>query len=133
MAAYEPRPRPVRLGMVAPPSPPAPVTIKVTPTERLVLVELTRDGPTNDIIALRMGVSVDTIKSHLRHVLVRVQRAGSPLCESRAQLIVGLLRGLIKTITVTQVNPRDPSGGWNTRRRKAAAEHTQSEDASSTE
>lgn len=102
--AYEPRPRAVRPGMISPPPPPAPVTIKITPTERLVLVELTRDGPTNGILALRMGVSEDTVKTHMRNILVRVQKAGSPLCESRAQLIVGLLRGLIKTTTVTQVN-----------------------------
>lgn len=116
---YSPRVR-NRPGMVAPPPPPAPVTIKVTPTERLVLVELTRDGPTNGIIALRMGVTEDTIKTHFRHIMHRVMLAGSPLCESRSSLIVGLLRGLIKTTTVTQVNPRDPSGGWDTRRRKAA-------------
>lgn len=69
-----------------------PFYIRVSPAERAVLVELTRDGAANKVIANRLGVTDDTIKCHIKNVLSRI-----PHINDRTALSVALLRGAVRT------------------------------------
>ena len=44
------------------------IIIPVTPAQRSVLVELTRDGAENAVIAKRLHLSPETVKSHLKAI-----------------------------------------------------------------
>lgn len=43
--------------------------IALTPAQRLVLGELTKDGATNGAIAERLGLNEHTVKSHMKAIL----------------------------------------------------------------
>ena len=66
------------------------VVVDVTPMQRRVVGELALDGPDNALIAERLDLSVETVKTHLRNVM---GAAGVP---NRTALVCGLLRGQIK-------------------------------------
>lgn len=67
---------------------------KLTPTEERVLRELVRDGAGNRVIARRLGVIEDTVKSHMKSVL---RKTGSGC---RTSLAVDILR---RRVVVTVV------------------------------
>lgn len=69
-----------------------PIVIDVTEAERSVLVELTRDGASNRVIANRLGIEVETVKSHLKNVMCRL-----PTVNDRTALAIGLIRESIQT------------------------------------
>lgn len=51
-----------------------------------VLVELCKDGPSNRVIGTRLYMSEDTVKTHVKHVLLKARKA------TRTQLAVAVLR-----------------------------------------
>ncbi len=68
------------------------VCIYVTPAENKVLRELTWDGACNKVIAQRLHVTEDTVKSHLKSVMKKV-----PHIKDRCALATALLRNCIIT------------------------------------
>jgi hypothetical protein len=52
-----------------------PPKIYLTPIERKVLGALTFDGAQNDLIAARVGLSPDTVKTHMRSILAKANKA----------------------------------------------------------
>jgi hypothetical protein len=52
-----------------------PPKIYLTPIERRVLGALTFDGAQNDLIAARVGLSPDTVKTHMRSILAKANKA----------------------------------------------------------
>lgn len=80
-----------------------PVRITISRAQRAVLVELTRDGANNKVIANRLGLSEDTIKSHIKAVLAKL-----PHINDRCALAVALLRRSVITKTLTQPGAPPP-------------------------
>lgn len=64
-----------------------PRLVRCTEAEIRVLTELVRDGAENGIIAKRLHLSHDTVKTHLKRVTSRIQTP------NRTALAVGLVRG----------------------------------------
>lgn len=71
-------------------APPEPRVVTVTPMVRKVIGEITRDGPINAVIAERLGIAEDTVKSHIKAALRAVG------CDNRTALVCALLRGQVK-------------------------------------
>jgi DNA-binding NarL/FixJ family response regulator len=72
---------------------PEPRLVVVTPMVRAVIGELTRDGAVNGVIADRLGIAEDTVKSHVKAALRAV---GS---ENRTAMVCALLRGQVRLRT----------------------------------
>jgi DNA-binding NarL/FixJ family response regulator len=72
-----PRPRPVYVD-----GPPA---VRLTNQQLAVVAELCKDGPSNRMLAARLHVTEDTIKTHIKHAL---NRTG---CTDRTALAVAIL------------------------------------------
>lgn len=62
------------------------VVATLTPAQRRVAAELACDGPTNEELAERLGISVETVKSHMRQI-----RAATGYTD-RTALAVALVR-----------------------------------------
>jgi DNA-binding NarL/FixJ family response regulator len=81
---------------------PLPVTqpdvqyVSYTRRELAVLHELMKEGAENQVIADRMGISLDTVKSHLRNLM------GKAAIGNRTELVLRLLR--------REIIPLDPMG-----------------------
>lgn len=73
---------------------PGPRCIVITPSEHLVLNELCRDGAENPVIAARLSLSQDTVKSHIKHVM---KKAGTV---NRTELALELSRRRLQTRVV---------------------------------
>jgi DNA-binding NarL/FixJ family response regulator len=67
-----------------------PRLVTVTPRQRAVVGELARDGADNPTIALRLGITSHTVKSHVKHVISAVG------ADNRTHLVVLLLRGHVR-------------------------------------
>lgn len=63
-----------------------PPVIDLTPQQNMILRELVLDGAGNPAIAERTGLSLDTVKTHLSHVMDRVD------IHNRTALAVAVLR-----------------------------------------
>lgn len=61
--------------------------IEVTDREYQVLIELVRDGPDNATICRRLDMALDTVKTHIKHLLFKTGYT------SRTELVVGVLQG----------------------------------------
>jgi DNA-binding NarL/FixJ family response regulator len=61
----------------------------VTRRQRAVIRELARDGADNAVIATRLGVAEDTVKSHVKAALAAVGAS------NRTHLVCLLLRGQV--------------------------------------
>lgn len=70
--------------------------VQLTRAERRVIGELADDGPTDQQIADRLGVTHHTVKTLIKRAL------GEAGCTNRTQLVCALLRGRIVIQTVTQ-------------------------------
>jgi DNA-binding CsgD family transcriptional regulator len=66
----------------------------LTPAQRRVLGELVKDGASNPEIARRLGVSLDTVKSHMKVILAVTG------CGDRAAVVADCLRGRLVIRTV---------------------------------
>jgi DNA-binding NarL/FixJ family response regulator len=66
-------------------APPSQREIELTPGEWRVYCALRYDGAGNEIIARRLGIALDTVKTHMRRIMVK---AG---CDSRAALLAAEL------------------------------------------
>jgi DNA-binding NarL/FixJ family response regulator len=76
-----------------------PPVVFITYAQRAVIAELCADGASDDTIAERLGVTRNTIRTHLR---ILRQATGY---HDRTALAVALLRGRIRLRTVSR--PRD--------------------------
>ncbi len=72
------------------PAPPPPRVVTITTAQRLVLDELCRTGAPNTTIAATLGITTDTVKSHLSAILY----AGR--WSNRTQVAVDCLRGRVR-------------------------------------
>lgn len=78
-------------------SAPGPRVVRVTPQQRAVIGELTRDGADNATIAMRLYITEDTVKTHLKRAMARVG------ADNRTHLVTLLLRGHVALETVRGV------------------------------
>jgi DNA-binding CsgD family transcriptional regulator len=62
----------------------------VTAQQRAVVGELTRDGAVNKEIGRRLGMSVETVRSHMARAM------GAAGADNRTHLVVLLLRGAVR-------------------------------------
>jgi DNA-binding NarL/FixJ family response regulator len=62
----------------------------ITDTESRVAAELLADGAANREIADRLGVSEDTVKSHIKRLLAAAD------CHTRTEFVVRVLRGQVR-------------------------------------
>ena len=69
---------------------PAPRLAVVTPAQRAVIGELTRDGADNPTIGLRLDISEHTVKTHVKAAL---KATGA---DNRTHLVCLLLRGHVR-------------------------------------
>jgi DNA-binding NarL/FixJ family response regulator len=78
-------------GAVIPLNPPQPTELAQEPTPREIeVLQLVADGLANREIGTRLFLSEETVKSHVRHLLAKLQ------ARSRAHAVaVGFRRGLI--------------------------------------
>lgn len=65
----------------------------VTPMVRTVIGELTRDGADNATIALRLGISENTVKSHVKAAIAATG------ADNRTHVVCLLLRGTVRLRT----------------------------------
>lgn len=65
---------------------PGPRAVTLTPTQHKVLTELVRDGATNATIAARLHVTEDTVKSHVKNLLLAIG------VDNRTAAVVAVLR-----------------------------------------
>lgn len=79
---------------------PVPRIAVVTPAQRAVVVELARDGAPNHVIARRLGIDIETVKTHLRRAMA------ASGCTSRTALVAALLHGEVRLRTVGQAPKR---------------------------
>lgn len=68
-------------------------SLEVTPAEYRVLEAFLDGGCSNSVIAVRLQCSEDTVKTHMRHMLQKVEPG-----TTRAALAVGVLRGHIRVV-----------------------------------
>jgi DNA-binding CsgD family transcriptional regulator len=68
------------------------IILRVTPREREILNELTCDGPGNQEIADRLHLSVDTVKTHIKHMLAQTDFT------TRTELAVAILRNRVHIV-----------------------------------
>jgi LuxR family maltose regulon positive regulatory protein len=74
-----------------PPTPPAQSLEKPPSTREIEVLQLVADGLSNDEIGGRLFLAVDTVKSHVRHLFLKLE------ARSRAHAVaVGFRRRLIK-------------------------------------
>lgn len=73
-----------------------PSYVRFTRRELSVLRELMKAGEPNDVIADRLFISLDTVKSHVRNILGKTEAA------NRTELALRLLR--------QEIIPTDPTG-----------------------
>lgn len=71
-----------------------PRIVIVSPAERAVIGELTRDGATNRTIGARLGVTDHVVRNHLKATMKRTGHA------SRTALVVDLLSGRMRLRTL---------------------------------
>lgn len=75
-------------------------TVKMAPRQYAVFQELIKDGPDNPVIAKRLFVSIDTVKTHVARIL----RATD--CHTRAEVVARWYQGQIDvTPSRTCYNP----------------------------
>jgi DNA-binding CsgD family transcriptional regulator len=67
-----------------------PRVVVVTPRQRAVIGELARDGADDATIALRLGITHWTVKTHMKRVLAAVG------ADNRTHLVALLLRGHVR-------------------------------------
>ena len=79
---------------------PVPRIAVLTPAQRAVVVELARDGAPNHVIARRLGIDTETVKTHLRRAMAASD------CTSRTALVAALLRREVVLRTVGQAAKR---------------------------
>ena len=72
----------------------------VTRAQAQVIAELACDGASNGTIAERLGISEETVKSHLKAALAAAR------CTNRTELAVALLRGRLKLRVTGVRGPR---------------------------
>lgn len=70
---------------------PGPRCIDITPAQHLVLNELCRDGADNVVIAARLSVTTETVKSHLKRVMAKAHTT------NRTELALELSRRRLQT------------------------------------
>jgi DNA-binding NarL/FixJ family response regulator len=87
--------------------PPQPRLVVLTPQQRAVIGHLAADGADDQQIARRLGISLWTVRSHMKAAL---QRTGA---RSRTQLAVWLLRRQIVVRVQKQSGrpPKEPAHG----------------------
>lgn len=90
---------------------PGPRLVVLTPQQRAVLGELTRDGATNDVIAARLTLSEHTVKSHMKAIVKAFGYSGGG---SRTAVVIDCLRGRVAVRVVNN------SGGHLRRNEEAA-------------
>ena len=73
-----------------------PRVVRLTRAERRVVGILADDGPTDQEIADRLGVNIETVKSQLRSIM---RETG---CRTRTEVVCDLLRRRIVIQTVKQ-------------------------------
>jgi DNA-binding CsgD family transcriptional regulator len=90
---------------------PEPRLVVLTPAQRRVVGELTRDGASDGRIAHRLGISRETVTTHMRHAM---RRLGA---HSRAEVCVMLLRRqvVIRTENRSGLHWHDPE--WREKKR----------------
>lgn len=66
--------------------------VVLTPAQRAVLGELTRDGAIDDVIAARLGVTRMTVRSHMKKIVMAFGYSGNG---SRTAVVVDCLRGRV--------------------------------------
>lgn len=67
-----------------------PRLVILTPTQRAVLGQLTHDGAENVTIAARLGMSENTVKSHVKGILKAFD------CTNRTAVVTDCLRGRVQ-------------------------------------
>lgn len=72
-----------------------PPVIELTPRQADVVRELAHDGASNDRIAERLGLSVNTVKTHLMNAMARTGT------HDRAELAVALVR---RRVLIRRIN-----------------------------
>lgn len=73
---------------------------RVTPREYAVACELLADGAGNSEIGDRLGISEDTVKSHIKGLLWRTG------CVTRTEVAVKVMRGIIQLKVVKRMDPQ---------------------------
>lgn len=76
----------------------APRLVVLTPRQRAVLGQLTRDGADNATIGARLGISEQTVKHHMKGILAAFGQS------TRIGVVIDCLRGHVR------VRVRDDSG-----------------------
>ena len=79
--------------MTAPPQ----IIVPITRAELKVLRALMLDGADNATVAGRVGVSIDTVKTHMKRIY---RKTG---CETRTELVVSIGRGWIRLVLLTSI------------------------------
>lgn len=77
-------------------APAGPHVVTVTPRQRAVIGEVARDGADDNTIALRLGISTWTVKTHMRRALAATG------ADNRTHLVCLLLRGHLRLRTESQ-------------------------------
>jgi DNA-binding NarL/FixJ family response regulator len=77
----------------------------LTPAQRRVLGEITRDGADNPVIAARLGITKYTVSAHVKAILRAFDQS------NRTAVAVDCLRGRVSIRVETKVlRPRKPPG-----------------------
>jgi DNA-binding CsgD family transcriptional regulator len=111
------------------PTQPAAPRMYLSPAERKVLGAFTHDGATNPVIARRIGVSEDTVKTHIKHIMTKARRAlgveSSDTTFCRTSLAVLLLkrRLIVRVCHAPYVHDDDRPGPVDPRTRRKYIEH----------
>lgn len=71
-------------------------TVTITPTQKLVLDQLVRDGADNATIARRLGMARGTATSHVKELLRRLG------VSNRAAIVAEVLQGRVRIEVDTQ-------------------------------
>jgi hypothetical protein len=79
---------------------PPPPVVYLSFTERQIIGEMTRTGAHGTLIARRLGMSINTYKTHLRRIHLKVERVLDHDYEHTASgLIILLLKGQLRVQT----------------------------------
>lgn len=71
-----------------------PAYVVCSPQEYRIVAELMKDGPDNATIGRRLGISEETVKTHLKGVYRKC-----PVQVNRTALVVAIFRDEVKIVT----------------------------------
>jgi hypothetical protein len=97
--------------------------------ERKVLGAFTHDGATNPVIARRIGVSEDTVKTHIKHIMTKARRAlgvesrDTTFCRTSLAVLLLKRRLIVRVCHAPYVHDDDRPGPVDPRTRRKYIEH----------